>query len=31
MFQLRIEYSIRFKIVFTLAFDFYVYIQLDDD
>jgi hypothetical protein len=31
MFQLLIEYSIRFKIVFVLAPDFYVYIQLDGD
>jgi hypothetical protein len=31
MSQLLIEYSIRFKIVFVLALDFYVYIQLDDD
>jgi hypothetical protein len=31
MSQLLIEYSIRFKIVFVLAFDFYVYIELDDD
>jgi hypothetical protein len=31
MFQLRVEYSIRFKIVFDLALDFYVYIQLVDD
>jgi hypothetical protein len=29
MSQLLIEYSIRFKIVFVLALDFYVYI--DDD
>jgi hypothetical protein len=31
MSQLLIEYSIRFKIVFVLALNFYVYIQLDDD
>jgi hypothetical protein len=31
MSQWLIEYSIRFKIVFVLALDFYVYIQLDDD
>jgi hypothetical protein len=31
MSQLLIEYSIRFKIIFVLALDFYVYIQLDDD
>jgi aspartate carbamoyltransferase catalytic subunit len=29
--QLLIEYSTRFKIVFVLALDFYVYIQLYDD
>jgi hypothetical protein len=29
MSQLLIEYSIRFKIIFVLAFGFYVYI--DDD
>jgi hypothetical protein len=29
--QLLIEYSIHFKIVFVLALDFYVYIQLDGD
>jgi hypothetical protein len=28
MSQLLIDYSIRFKIVFVLALDFYVYIQL---
>jgi hypothetical protein len=31
MSQLLIEYSTRFKILFVLALDFYVYIQLDDD
>jgi hypothetical protein len=31
MSQLLIEYSIRYKIVFVLSLDFYVYIQLDDD
>jgi hypothetical protein len=31
MSQLLIEYSIRSKIVFVLALDFYVYIQLYDD
>jgi hypothetical protein len=31
MSQLLIEYSIRFKIVFVLALDFYVYIQLYND
>jgi hypothetical protein len=31
MSQWLIEYSFRFKIVFILALDFYVYIQLDDD
>jgi hypothetical protein len=29
--RLLIEYSIRFKIAFILALDYYVYIQLDDD
>jgi hypothetical protein len=31
MSQLLMEDSIRFKIIFVLALDFYVYIQLDDD
>jgi hypothetical protein len=31
MSQWLIEYFFRFKIVFVLALDFYVYIQLDDD
>jgi hypothetical protein len=31
MSQLLIEYSIRFKIVFVLALDFCIYIQLDND
>jgi hypothetical protein len=31
MSQLLIEYSIRFKIVFVLTLDFYVYIQLYND
>jgi hypothetical protein len=31
MSQLLIKYFIRFKIVFVLALDFYVYIQLYDD
>jgi hypothetical protein len=31
MFQPLIEYSIHSKIVFVLALDFYVYIQLDDE
>jgi hypothetical protein len=31
MSQLLIDYSIRFKIVFVLALDFYVYIQLYND
>jgi hypothetical protein len=31
MSQLLIEYSIHFEIVFVLALDFYVYIQLYND
>jgi hypothetical protein len=31
MFQLLIEYSICFKIVFVLDLDFYIYIQLYND
>jgi hypothetical protein len=31
MYRLLIEYSIRFKIIFVLALDFYVYIQLYND
>jgi hypothetical protein len=31
MSQLLIEYPIYFKIVFVLALNFYIYIQLDDD
>jgi hypothetical protein len=31
MSQWLIEYSFRLKIVFVLALNFYVYIQLDDD
>jgi hypothetical protein len=31
MSQLLIEYSTRFKIIFVLALDFYVYIQLYND
>jgi hypothetical protein len=31
MSQLLIKYSLHYKIVFVLALDFYVYMQIEDD